>query len=120
MDRQPVQAGASAPTSAAQATIFMRLAFTIQWLGRNVFFALLNRPGGTVFDAAMKPQRRVLSRDNGISTSLRNGDEDLFTLLPGVWHLPGIILNFPLLAMSRGNNRDAWGLLGMGVIFVVG
>lgn len=44
----------------------------------------------------------------------------LTTLLYALWHAPGMIVSFPLLAMSRPDNRDAWGYAAMTVICVVG
>ena len=44
----------------------------------------------------------------------------LDTLLYALWHAPGMIVSYPLLAMSRPDNRDIWGYSAMGVIWVVG
>ena len=44
-----------------------------------------------------------------------------FGALIGVlWHAPGMLISFPLLAMSRPDNRDVWGYAAMGVTCVVG
>ena len=48
------------------------------------------------------------------------GGVDLTTLLCVLWHAPGMLVSFPLLAMSRPDNRDAWGYTAMGIICIVG
>ena len=45
---------------------------------------------------------------------------DFSTLLCVLWHAPGMLISFPLLAMSRPDNRDTWGCAAMGVICIVG
>jgi hypothetical protein len=45
---------------------------------------------------------------------------DLATLVGVLWHAPGMLISFPLLAMSRPDNRDAWGYAAPGVACVVG
>jgi hypothetical protein len=48
------------------------------------------------------------------------GGVDLTTLLCVLWHAPNMLVSFPLLAMSRPDNRDAWGYTAMGIICIVG
>src|ERR1035438_6221171 len=43
------------------------------------------------------------------------GGVDLTTLLCVLWHAPGMLVSFPLLAMSRPDNRDAWAILRWGL-----
>ena len=45
---------------------------------------------------------------------------DLATVAVVLWHAPGMLISFPLLAMSRPDNRDAWGCAAMSVICLVG
>ena len=45
----------------------------------------------------------------------------LVTLVGGLWHIPGMIFSYPILAMShRPDNRDAFGYVAIGMIFVIG
>jgi hypothetical protein len=43
----------------------------------------------------------------------------LVMALGGLWHLPGMIISYPLLAMSRPDNRDIWGYAAIGTTCVV-
>ena len=37
-----------------------------------------------------------------------------------LWHAPGLLISYPLLAMSRPDNHDAWGYAALGVACVIG
>ena len=45
---------------------------------------------------------------------------DLLSLITGLWHLPGMILCWPLWALSRPDGRDMYGYAALAIEYIVG
>ena len=45
---------------------------------------------------------------------------DVLSLISGLWHLPGMILCWPLWSLSRPDGRDAFGYAALTIEYVIG